>query len=160
MAHHIAGNCSNQVWWWWKHGAREELSRNYLILLRLRMCTKDDLQTESTWASMDALESIITPIFLAVDVATTWWSPIWSVGDTMPRAIDFDEMTRNYVLSFIFSSCDSIHFCTDTMHFSNCQLQYQVLEVWRWPTIDCRLHTSDTEHQAGAVVAPMMLCIL
>ena len=35
------------------------------------MCTKDDLQTESTWASMDALESIITPIVLAVDVATT-----------------------------------------------------------------------------------------
>ena len=34
------------------------------------MWIKDDLQTDSTWAFMDALESIITPIFLAVDVAT------------------------------------------------------------------------------------------
>ena len=37
----------------------------------------------------------------------------------MPRAIDFDEMTNNSVLSsFIFSLFDSIHFYTDTMHFS------------------------------------------
>ena len=41
----------------------------------------------------------------------------------MPRAIYFDEMTRNSVLSsFIFSSCDSIHFCTDAMHFSICPI--------------------------------------
>ena len=32
---------------------------------------KGRLQPGSTWASMDALESIITPIFLSVDVATT-----------------------------------------------------------------------------------------
>ena len=41
----------------------------------------------------------------------------------MSRDIDFDEMTRNSVLSsFIFSSCDSIHYCTDAMHFSICSI--------------------------------------
>ena len=32
---------------------------------------KDDLQTDNMWDSMDALESIIMPMFLAVDVASS-----------------------------------------------------------------------------------------
>ena len=35
------------------------------------MWIKDDLQSDRTLFSMDALESIITPMLLAVDVATT-----------------------------------------------------------------------------------------
>ena len=63
-------------------------------------------------------------MFLAVGVATTWWAPMWSEGDTMPRAIDFYEMTRNSFCHHCWcdSWCDSIRFFPGSMHFSICPI--------------------------------------
>ena len=72
---------------------------------------------------MDALESIMTPMFHAEVVGLMSCPPIWSIGTSLGSATDLVDIIRNSVLSsFILSWCFAIQSFTDastTLHLTD-----------------------------------------
>ncbi len=108
MAHHIAGHCCNQVWWCQRHGQGKGIAVQKLLdPSKAANVDKHDSQTDNTRACIDGLESSPSGAGVPGGGRNDYLiitSAMWSEVDTMPRAIDFYEMTSNYIVSPFISS--------------------------------------------------------